>query len=455
MSIYFVHVAQSFLPFAFIVALLLPSLRWREIFVIGTSGAVFGAMAFYIFRQNADNFYYIINCALVISLILTILAGLMRIALMKVIILFMLSFLFMSRYCYTSRLFPLFSTDFLETLAITSMGFITLAIILSLASLCLLRYLQARWLGILVVILILNTLMGDILLKLMQDSIIPTHTLLLSYVAKTIYYSFLIPYILLAILMIFGIILLYKLPQKPIKNISFDNVYRMQKAMRLHSLQKSFSSFAIVLLAGCCLLYFDLIASSPVVIDPPIIVEPEHGRFVFDTKMLDDNKLHRYAYVTNEGKVVRFFLLNRFKNRPSPGVVFDACALCGDMGYVKQGDELICIACNVRIFLPSVGKNGGCNPIPLVHKIENDKIIISVYDVIQGSNFFSQTQEKHVIDPVDGQELINFQAPFQYSFKGITYYFANEANQKAFIDNPTQYVDDGINIPYPIQRRAQ
>ena len=141
--------------------------------------------------------------------------------------------------------------------------------------------------------------------------------------------------------------------------------------------------------------------------------------------------------------------------RSSPGVVFDACALCGDMGYVKRGDELICIACNVRIFLPSVGKKGGCNPIPLAHRIEEDKIIISVYDVLEGSNFFSQTQQKSVTDPVSGEALINFDAPFQYSFRGITYYFANEQNQKQFIESPEQYVDDGAQIPYKIQRLAQ
>ncbi|MDE7217273.1 MAG: Fe-S-containing protein, partial [Helicobacter sp.] len=281
------------------------------------------------------------------------------------------------------------------------------------------------------------------------------HSLLLSYVAKTIHYSFLIPYFLISILGILGISLLFKLPHKPHKQHFLDTTYRAQNALRTSLLCRASSSVALMILVWGSLLYFDLIASRPIVIDAPKIVEPEHGLFVFDVKMLDDNKLHRYAYITNEGKVVRFFLLNRFADRSSPGVVFDACALCGDMGYVKQGDELICIACNVRIFLPSVGKMGGCNPIPLAHRIENDKIIISVYDVLSGSNFFSQTQQKQVFDPVSGEALINFDAPFQYSFKGITYYFASEENQKQFIESPEKYVDDGAQIPYKIQRLIQ
>ncbi len=455
MSIYLVHFLQAFLPFVCITALLLPLLQWRKAAFLGIAGVVLGYMAFFIFSTNADNFYYGINCSLCLALLLTLGISFVRLKGMHEILFFILSFLFMARYCYISRLYPLLSTDFLETLAISSAGLIALGALFCFAAFVLLRMFAARWLGILAALMLLNALAGDILLKLMQDSIIETHSLLLSYVAKTIHYSFLIPYFLVSILGILGISLLFKLPHKPHKQHFLDTTYRAQNALRASLLCRASSSVALMILVWASLLYFDLIASRPIVIDAPKIVEPEHGLFVFDVKMLDDNKLHRYAYITNEGKVVRFFLLNRFADRSSPGVVFDACALCGDMGYVKQGDELICIACNVRIFLPSVGKMGGCNPIPLAHRIENDKIIISVYDVLSGSNFFSQTQQKQVFDPVSGEALINFDAPFQYSFKGITYYFANEENQKQFIESPERYVDDGAQIPYKIQRLIQ
>lgn len=455
MSIYLVQLLQAFLPFVFITALLMPLLEWRKAAIWGIAGVVLGWMAFFVFRTNAENFYFVINCTLVAGLFLTLSAPFVRLKGWHAILFFILIFLYMARYCYISRLYPLFTTDFLETLAISSMGLIALGILICCAAFALLRIFAIQWIGILVMLLMFNALAGEILLKLMQDSIIETHTLLLSYVAKTIHYGFLIPYILLGILGILGISLLFKLPPQPIKQHFLDSTYRLQIAARHVLSQRAASSIVLMLVGTSCLLYFDLIASRPIVIDAPTIVEPEHGVFVFDAKMLDDNKLHRYAYVTNEGKVVRFFLLNRFANRRSPGVVFDACALCGDMGYVKRGDELICIACNVRIFLPSVGKMGGCNPIPLAHKIEGDLIIINVTDVLEGSNFFSQTQQKEVSDPISGEKLINFDAPFQYSFKGITYYFANEQNQKQFIESPEKYVDDDVQIPYKIQRLVQ
>lgn len=455
MAIYLVQLLQAFLPFVCITALLMPTLEWRKVAPLGFAGIVLGSMAFFVFRANADSFYYAINCALAASLLLML--GIMRLKSLHAPMFCALAFLFMARYAYISRLYPLLSTDFLETLAIGSMGLIALGALLCCAAFAILRAFAAQWswLGILVVLVMLNALAGDILLKLMQDSIIETHTFLLSYVAKTIYYGFLIPYILLGMVGILGIILLCKLPPKPRKQGFLDTAYRLQTALRSSILRRACGSIALMCFGIACLLYFDLVASRPIVIDAPTIVEPENGVFVFDMKMLDDNKLHRYAYVTNEGKVVRFFLLNRFANRRSPGVVFDACALCGDMGYVKRGDELICIACNVRIFLPSVGKMGGCNPIPLAHRIEGENIIISVYDVLEGSNFFSQTQQKQVTDPVSGTKLINFDAPVQYTFKGITYYFANEQNQQRFIESPERYVDDGAQIPYKIQRLIQ
>lgn len=132
--------------------------------------------------------------------------------------------------------------------------------------------------------------------------------------------------------------------------------------------------------------------------------------------------------------------------------VFDACAICGDMGYIKKEGELICISCNVRIFLPSVGKTGGCNPIPLKYDYDGEKITIDVKDVVAGSNYFSQIKDIQVQDPVSKDKIINTQAPFSYSYKGITYYFSNEKNYEEFKKDPMKYVEDTEAL-FLIQRR--
>ena len=49
----------------------------------------------------------------------------------------------------------------------------------------------------------------------------------------------------------------------------------------------------------------------------------------------------------------------------SLAAVFDACLLCGDQGYVMEGNQVVCVGCGVHMFIPSIGKPGGCNPVPI------------------------------------------------------------------------------------------
>ena len=209
-----------------------------------------------------------------------------------------------------------------------------------------------------------------------------------------------------------------------------------------------------VLLSLSVLSYFHLISSKPLKIDEPTEIVPnDEGLFVFDMSQFRDNELHRYAYVSKQGKVIRFFILNKREDRDSPVAVFDACMICGDMGYIKKDGELICISCNVRIFLPSVGKFGGCNPIPLEFKFDGQNIIIALKDVEAGSNYFNQIKEIEVTDPVSKEKLINLKAPFSYSYKGIIYYFATEKNYEEFKTDPEKYTDEDKQAHFMIQRR--
>ena len=158
---------------------------------------------------------------------------------------------------------------------------------------------------------------------------------------------------------------------------------------------------------------------------------------------LKDGDLHRYAWVSSEGKVVRFFVIDRFPGEWSPAVVFDACMLCGDTGYAMQGDQVMCIGCGVRLFRPSVGKSGGCNPVPIEDwAMDADEIRIPRKSLEVGLQFFKAVVELEVIDPVDGSRLKNTTAPHRYSYGTKTYFFANEANYQRFVDNPEAFIKD-------------
>ncbi|MBK1663889.1 hypothetical protein CKO38_08605 [Rhodospirillum rubrum] len=193
---------------------------------------------------------------------------------------------------------------------------------------------------------------------------------------------------------------------------------------------------------GAALLYHDLYASLPPSLSPAAPVTPDakgQVRLVIDP--LKDGALHRFAYIAGDGHRVRFFLINRYDGEHvKMGVVFDACMICGDEGYIQKGNEIICIACNVRIFRPSIGKAGGCNPIPMRHTVENGEIVIAQSELERGARYFSEVVEIEVGDPVTKGRLINTKAPFQYEYKGHMFFFESRESYDLFRADPEKYV---------------
>jgi uncharacterized membrane protein len=88
------------------------------------------------------------------------------------------------------------------------------------------------------------------------------------------------------------------------------------------------------------------------------------GEAQLDLAPLADGRLHFYE-VPVEGATVRFFAL---KVGSDIKTCFDACEICGDKGYYERGSSLICRNCVAPIVRSSVGRIGGCNPIPLPHR---------------------------------------------------------------------------------------
>jgi uncharacterized membrane protein len=107
---------------------------------------------------------------------------------------------------------------------------------------------------------------------------------------------------------------------------------------------------------------------------------------------LADGDLHRYSVATPAGRT-RFFLIQR--PGLSPGVVLDACEICGDNGYYKEKANVICRNCGAAIYIPSIGLQGGCNPIPLEHKVENGEVLIPLEALAKGARIFAPHQGHH------------------------------------------------------------
>jgi uncharacterized membrane protein len=96
-----------------------------------------------------------------------------------------------------------------------------------------------------------------------------------------------------------------------------------------------------------------------------------------------------HAFTASENGVnVRFWLYQKPDGKVA--TVFDACQICGPVGFRKGPNGVICRNCAAPINAQSVGNTGGCNPIPLQATVTSDAVVISEADVAAGSRYFRQ-----------------------------------------------------------------
>ena len=110
-------------------------------------------------------------------------------------------------------------------------------------------------------------------------------------------------------------------------------------------------------------------------IDPPQLmsIDSADGDLRLPIAGLDDGHLHRFG-VSIDGTVVRFIVM---KSHGTVVPTFDACVVCGAHGYIERQGRLVCLACAADINTATFGTGGGCNPIPLKHRIEAGTLVIA------------------------------------------------------------------------------
>jgi len=137
------------------------------------------------------------------------------------------------------------------------------------------------------------------------------------------------------------------------------------------------SSFIFIVLITAQFIY----AKSTTSLPPGTEISFVNGTATIPLAEVSDGDLHRYSTVIN-GKTVRFLLFKR----PDGKVVsvYDACSICGPVGFYKNGQMVVCKNCSAPVNPQSVGEPGGCNPIPLKSSTTSDSIVISQADLSQG-----------------------------------------------------------------------
>jgi hypothetical protein len=88
---------------------------------------------------------------------------------------------------------------------------------------------------------------------------------------------------------------------------------------------------------------------------------------------LEDGKLHKFVY-RQGNRDARFFVIMTPSGQLA--ATLDACAICQPEGYGQTGDAVICYYCKTLIPLATVGKPGGCNPVPVPSSVKGDAIAI-------------------------------------------------------------------------------
>jgi uncharacterized membrane protein len=88
---------------------------------------------------------------------------------------------------------------------------------------------------------------------------------------------------------------------------------------------------------------------------------------------LEDGKLHKYLFKQGD-KEARFFVLMTPAGQLT--VDLDACAICKPDGYGQTEGTVLCYYCKTLIPLETVGKPGGCNPVPVAFTEKSDGVVI-------------------------------------------------------------------------------
>jgi high-affinity iron transporter len=143
------------------------------------------------------------------------------------------------------------------------------------------------------------------------------------------------------------------------------------------------SSFLFIVMVTAEFIYTKSVSA----LSPAIEVSFSNGALTIPLTQVSDGDLHRFE-ARESGTAIRFWLYQKPDGKVA--TVFDACQICGPVGFYKGPNGVICKNCAAPINGQSVGMTGGCNPIPLHAEQTANAIIIRETDIAAGAHIFKQ-----------------------------------------------------------------
>ena len=105
------------------------------------------------------------------------------------------------------------------------------------------------------------------------------------------------------------------------------------------------------------------------------------GELTLPPETLSDGHAHFFDVALGDSsapRTVRFFAIS---NGGEVRTCIDACVICGDKGYFEDHGALVCRNCTSPIPITTLGRSGGCNPIPLTSHDVEGRVRVSASDL--------------------------------------------------------------------------
>ena len=229
------------------------------------------------------------------------------------------------------------------------------------------------------------TQVSIIFLRLYFFKILPSNALLFSSITFVVNHSNLFIYIVLLFIATMPILLWRK-------NIKITEQYnnkaelRKLKAIKRNARRWAKASLFFLLISFLSLSVLRYHIGKEVPLSPPENYVIENGMAIIPLEELEDDKLHRYKYITEDKIAMRFIAIK--KSEGAYGIGLDACDICGPSGYFERNGDVICKLCDVVMNKATIGFPGGCNPVPLPYILHDGKIKIKLEDLEKESYRF-------------------------------------------------------------------
>lgn len=222
--------------------------------------------------------------------------------------------------------------------------------------------------------------------ELSESGVIPSSKREMAMIGPIVRNEFFFPVSILA-LAILMVLLEYRRRKPeavaPVSKAEERKIIWTARRERLWAISLCATAFIFIVTITAEFIYAKSISATP----PAMELTFVNGQVTVPKADVADGGLHRYQANVKDTEIR--FLLYRKPNGEIM-TVYDACGVCGGVGFYKHGNDIICKNCSAPINAQSLGQAGGCNPIPLKSTVVGDNIVITAQDLSREAGQFSK-----------------------------------------------------------------